>query len=95
MKKRRRKKKEPIFKKIVGRFDIPEDIVFDVPRLIMLDNTELRVENYKAVLEYEETKIMLACKEKCIKVNGEKLSITIITEDEISVKGLVSSIEFT
>ena len=92
--KRRKKKREPFSKKIVGRFEIPEDIVFDVPRTTILDNTELRIENYKTVLENEDTKIHLACKERFIRIFGENLAITIITDDEISVKGTISSIEF-
>ena len=58
--KRRKKKSESISKKIVGRFDIPEDVVFDIPRITVCDNTEIRIENYKTVLEYEETAIKLA-----------------------------------
>ncbi len=92
--KRRRKKGEPISKKIVGRFDIPEDVVFDIPRITVCDNTEIRIENYKTVLEYEETGIKLACKDKFININGKGLNITIITDDEISVKGIITSIEF-
>lgn len=92
--KKRKKKREPFSKKIVGRFDIPEDILFDVPRTTIYDNTELRIENYKTVLEYEDTKIHLACKEKFIRISGENLNITIITDDEISVRGSISNIEF-
>ena len=88
--KRRKKKSESISKKIVGRFDIPEDI----PRITVCDNTEIRIENYKTVLEYEETAIKLACKDKFININGKNLNITIITDDEISVKGIITAIEF-
>lgn len=92
--KRRKKKSESISKKIVGRFDIPEDVVFDIPRITVCDNTGIRIENYKTVLEYEETAIKLACKDKFININGKNLNITIITDDEISVKGIITAIEF-
>ncbi len=92
--KRRKKAHQPLSKKIVGRFDIPEDIVFDIPRTTICDNTELRIENYKTVLEYEDTKISLACKDKTICIRGTELAITVITDDEIDVKGYFSSIEF-
>ena len=92
--KRRKKHSEPISKKIAGRFDIPEDVVFDIPRITVCDNTEIRIENYKTVLEYEDTAIELACKDKFINVGGKDLNITIITDDEISVKGIITAIEF-
>lgn len=93
--KHRRKKKEPFSKKIIGRFDIPEDIVFDVPRITVMDNTEVRIENYKTVLEYEDTKIELACKQKDITISGNQLTITLITDDEVSVCGEISAILFS
>ncbi len=92
--KKRKRKKEPISRKIIGRFDIPEDVIFDVPRICMCDNTELRIENYKTILEYEETEIKLACKDKFIHIAGHDLNITVITDVEISIKGIIKSVEF-
>lgn len=92
--KKRKKNKEPLSKKIVGRFDIPEDVIFDIPRITVCDNTEMRIENYKTVLEYEDTAIKLACKEKFIHIYGKDLNITIITDDEVSIKGIITNIEF-
>lgn len=93
--KRRNRKKQPFSRKVAGRFDIPEDVLFDVPRVTLMDNTEVRIENYKTVLEYEETKIQLACKDKCITVSGIELFITLITDDEISIRGKISTISFS
>ena len=73
--KRRKKHSEPISKKIAGRFDIPEDVVFDIPRITVCDNTEIRIDKF-------------------INIGGKNLNITIITDDEISVKGIITSIEF-
>lgn len=92
--KRQQHHKKPIIKSLIGKFDVPEDVLFDIPRITLYDNTELRIENYKAILEYEENGIKLACKEKCILITGSKLDITIITDDEISVKGNIKCIEF-
>ena len=91
--KKRKKEKAPK-KRLLPHFDIPEDIIFDVPRLTVFNNTELRIENYKSILEYEENKISLACKDKFINISGQKLNITIITDDEISIKGEILTIEF-
>lgn len=92
--KRRKPNKEPISKKIAGKLDIPEDIIFDIPRITICDNTEMRIENYKTVLEYEETGIKLACKNKFINIYGQNLNITVITDDEISIKGVIKGFEF-
>lgn len=88
------KKSKQISKKIVSCFDIPGDVIFDIPRITVCDNTEIRIENYKTVLEYDETAIKFACKDKFINIIGQNLNITVITDDEISVKGILTSITF-
>lgn len=76
-------------------FDVPTDVVFDIPRITMQHNTEIRIENYKTVLEYDETKIQFTCKTYLITVTGQNLAITIITDDEVCVCGLISSVSFS
>jgi len=93
--KRRKAKKRNIPKKIAKTLDIPEDILFDVPRIIMTSNSDLRIENYKSILEYEPDKITLMTKDFIIEILGKSLNITIITDDEISIFGTVLAINFS
>ncbi len=91
---KKRRKQEPKKRKFLMQFDIPEDIIFDVPRITVSDNSEIRIENYKNILEYEENKISLACKDKFINITGKNLNITIITDDEVSIKGEIENIQY-
>ena len=93
--KRRKKREKSVKEKIYEHLDVPKDLVFDIPHITLFNNTEMRIENYKTVLEYEENKITLACKDKFLNIIGKKLDITIITDDEISIKGEILSIEFS
>lgn len=90
----RKQKKEPK-KKLWERFEIPEDVILDVPRVTVINNTEIRIENYKSILEYEDGKINLATKTKFITVCGASLKIIVITDDEISVSGNILSVEYS
>lgn len=92
---RRRPKKRNIPKKIAKTLDIPEDILFDIPRITMMSNTDLRIENYKSILEYEADKITLLTKNLIIELRGTGLNITIITDDEISICGTITAINFS
>ena len=80
--------------KLIGRFDIPEDVVLHVPRIIMMDNTEARIENYEAVLEYDGERICIACKKKEITLCGTHLTIAVITDEEVTVRGDICSVQF-
>ncbi len=92
---RRKTKRRSVPKKIAKTLDIPEDILFDVPRILMTSNEDVRIENYKSILEYENEKITLMAKEFIIELHGKNLNITIITDDEISICGTVLSINFS
>ncbi len=92
---KRKKSKESFSQKFAKHLDLPTDVFLDIPRITILDNTEIRIENYKTVLEYEENKIQFACKTYIITVTGQNLAITLITDDEVGVCGLISSVSFS
>lgn len=91
---RKKIKRQTISKKLVKNLDIPEDIIFDIPRIIMMSNNEIRIENYRSILEYENKKITLSSKNLLIELKGEDLDISLITDDEISIIGNISAINF-
>ena len=91
---RKKIKRQTISKKLVKNLDIPEDIIFDIPRIIMMSNNEIRIENYRSILEYENEKITLSSKNLLIELKGEDLDISLITDDEISIIGNISAINF-
>lgn len=92
---KRKAKRQSLPKKIAKTLDIPEDILFNSPRMIMTSNSDLRIENYKSILEYETEKITLMTKEFIIEICGKDLNITIITDEEISITGVILSMNFT
>ena len=93
--KRHRKTKRNLSEKIIKKLDIPEDVVFDIPRMIMMSNTEIRIENYKSILEYETDKISLSAKNMMIELLGNDFNISLITDEEISVTGTILSVNFS
>ncbi len=92
---RYRRKRQSIPKKIAKTLDIPDDILFDVPRILMTSNSEIRIENYKSILEYESNKITLMSKDLIIEIHGDELNINIITDDEISICGTILAVNFS
>ncbi len=95
MKKDSKKKRVSLSRRIADSLDIPDDVIFSMPRISMFGNRELRLENYKTVMEYRDEQIRFACKDKCITVTGASLSITVITDDEVSVTGQIASVSFS
>lgn len=90
------KDKKPSLKnKITEMLELPKEIVMNVPKLTMIGNTDLVVENYKGVIEYDDGRVRLNTGAGIIKIAGDRLIIKEITSEDILVSGEISSIEFT
>ncbi len=94
MKRKQQKERKKIRERISDTLAIPEDILFDLPRITASGNCELEIENYKNVLEYLDSSIQLNCKDYVIKICGKKLEITSITDESVCIRGIISSLSF-
>lgn len=91
----RKKTKRLVPKRLTKTLDIPEDVFFNFPRITMMSNKELRLENYTAVLLYENDQVSVATKDVILTISGEDLSIEIITDDEFTLVGKILALEFS
>lgn len=75
-------------------FEIPGDIMLDLPRIVIIGNLKVFIENHRGILEYlpESVRIRLAEGEVCI--TGEKLMLRTIVADEICIEGRISGLSF-
>ena len=93
--KKRKNPKRRVLENIAKKLDIPEDIIFNIPRITMMANKEIRIENCNSVLEYESDKVTVSATDIIVELLGEALCINIITDDEILVCGNIMSINFS
>lgn len=91
----RKKAKRITAKKIIETLDISDDIFFNSPRISLLSDREIRIENYLSVLLYENDQLIVKTKDNNITIKGEHLSIDIITDEEFTIKGKLLSLEFS
>ncbi|MFT8362092.1 MAG: sporulation protein YqfC [Sporolactobacillus sp.] len=74
--------------------DIPEDIVLDVPKLILTGQTRLSIENYRSVLNFSDNQLILALEKGELHIQGEQFTLEVILQKEIILNGLVKSVQF-
>lgn len=72
--------------------DIPLDVVADVPRITLSDNSQLTVENYKNIESYQPEEICLRSKNYRIFITGNRLQIVAITDEEVVIQGIVTGL---
>ncbi len=97
---RRRKKekqKEPkanIKEKVTELLELPKEIVLNVPKLTMIGNSNLIIENYKGIIEYDDRRVRVNTGIGVIKLTGERMVIKEITSEDIMIDGEIQSMEF-
>ncbi len=73
-------------------FDLPADAVAGVPRLELVGDGELRVENHKGILAYGREEIHVSGGIYLIKIMGQDLELRAMTGLELLITGKISQI---
>lgn len=85
-------KKQNRGRRIDRWLEMPTEIVSNVPKITLIGFNEMLIENYKGILEYEEIYIRINTHIGIININGFNLNLEQISEDDISVKGKIDSV---
>ncbi len=80
--------------KFADRLDISKEIILDSAKIVFIGNREVTVENYKSIVEYTETKIILETKPHRLKFEGNNLEVKTITREMLYIMGKISKLEF-
>jgi len=80
--------------KMAELLELPKEIVLDLPKITMFGNKNLIVENYKGIIEYDNSRIRVNTGKGIIRVTGEGLIIKEITSEDLMIDGEILSLEF-
>lgn len=89
----KKKKNGRFSSKIDEILEVPREISSIDPKITIIGFDEMLIENYKGILEYEEFYIKINTAIGNININGFSLNLEQVTEDDISVKGKIESID--
>ena len=88
---RKPKKRQNRFEELL---EIPKEISSQNPKITIMGFEELFVENYKAILEYQDFYVRLSTHIGIINVNGFELKLNEMTNDDILITGKIEGIDF-
>jgi len=74
--------------------ELPKDLVLDLPRITLIGQHELVLENHRGVMSYRTDQVRVNLARGYLELDGEELIIKYITRDELGVAGLIKSIRF-
>ena len=76
----------------VNVLQLPADVALNLPRITMIGNLQLNIENHKGIVEYTENKIRVLVTRGCLEIAGANLVLRNIHTDEIMVNGEINQI---
>ena len=79
---------------IAETFDLPKDIVLNVPKITIIGNDEITIENHKGIILSERNVIKVNTKVKAINIEGENFEILYIGDSTITISGKFKSISY-
>jgi len=82
------------FRKLTAELlDMPHDVVYDLPRLTMIGDRQLYIENHRGVVHFSSDKLRLALSKGQLEVTGSELVIRTIWTEEVFVEGIIANIQ--
>ena len=80
--------------KILSKLDFPSDISLDLPRIIVVGNREITIENHKGIIFFETNMVKINSRIGAIIINGENFEILFIAETSITISGVFNGISY-
>lgn len=87
-------KKEKKITKVADALDLPLDALCNIPKTEIIGNTEVSVENFRGIIDYNENSFKINTQSGIIKIDGSDLVISSITDEGVRVRGTIIRLEF-
>jgi sporulation protein YqfC len=89
-----RMQRQRLQKKLASLLEIPDDIVLDLPRITLLGNMQMLVENHKGIIEYTNKNVRIRLKRGELVLVGVGLLLGNLQAEELIVEGEITELRF-
>lgn len=88
------RRRERFGRGVADLFEIPEDVVLNVPRITIIGNLQLIIENHRGLIEYTPQTIRVGAGNGQLVIDGEDLAVGSVFSEDLSVMGRFTRILF-
>ena len=75
--------------------EIPGDVALDLPRIVIVGNIQLFIENHRGILEYSPESVRISTADSELTVTGRELMLRNVLPEEICLVGEIEAIRFS
>lgn len=74
--------------------DMPKDVMLDLPKLTVIGDIQIYIENHRGVIEYTNELVRLSTSLGQLIIKGENLALRNISVEEIYIDGKIQEVGF-
>ena len=74
--------------------DLPKDVIFNLPRMTIIGNLQMYIENHRGVLYFSDSELQLKLNAGMLKIHGKELVIRAIFPEEVFIEGIVEEVKY-
>ena len=78
--------------KLERLLEIPVEVTTNIPKITLVGFDQLMIENYMGVIEYEEYLVKINSSIGIIIIEGNKMNLNQINENDVLISGVISKI---
>lgn len=78
--------------KLERLLEIPVEVTTNIPKITLVGFDQLMIENYMGVIEYEEYLVKINTAIGIIIIEGNKMNLNQINENDVLISGAISKI---
>lgn len=88
-----RPRKSDLLAKVANTLDLPADLLAGLPRVELVGDQELRMENHRGILAYSAEEIHISGGKLVIQVRGAELELRAMNSNELLIAGKIFGVE--
>ncbi|WP_188453620.1 sporulation protein YqfC [Virgibacillus oceani] len=73
---------------------LPSDVILELPRITMIGQIHVYIENHQGLVTYSETELKLKTKKGFIQILGSSFVLKTMLPEEILLEGTITEVKF-
>ncbi|WP_042458536.1 sporulation protein YqfC [Neobacillus dielmonensis] len=74
------------------KMDLPQDVIMDLPRITMIGQIHIYIENHRGLLAFTDKELRLLLKQGQLLIKGKSFVIKTILPEEILLEGKIDQV---
>ena len=87
-------KKEDLSRSLAASFDMPDELMTKMPKIIITGNHSVLVENHGGIYGFSADKVCIGSSCGMIVIGGGDLELRLLKKEEIEVEGNIRSVSY-